>query len=792
MNHMLEGRGTYQDEKRLVLESGLFDVKRYANSYSVNTSSIHEAVEHYLTRGWKLGFDPSLKFSTSYYLKANHDVSCAGINPLIHYLRDGKAEGRLPLPPFEPLPVAVASVKIPSDAEWALLDRFWRASSEPIVDVIVPVYAGRDETLRCLYSVLMAPQKTPYRLVVVNDHSPDIELRVAIEKLAARSWIELYETPTNQGFVAACNLGMRLHCDRDVVLLNSDTEVHNDWLDRLRDAALRSRRTATVTPLSNNAEICSYPHICRNNQSALKICDNELDALAAAVNAGKEIEIPTGVGFCMYVRRACIDEIGLFDLENFGFGYGEENDFCRCALRAGWRSILAPNIFVRHYGGTSFGESKLARVRKAIETVEARHPGYLAEVGEFIRADPVQPCREALDIARLAHRAKRKGAILFVNHDRGGGTERHAQDLAGLLEENGYAVFFCRPVRHSQCVQIVDPIATDIPNLPEFNLTSDLGSFILFLQKIAVTHIHVHHLADFHEKMGDFLRVAAQQAKIPYDVTIHDYMPVCPRINFIDWSGIYCGEPPQQVCETCIRKIGSPFGSPVVWEWRDRFARLFRDARRIFVPDLDVARRMQRYMPGLTFQVRVHLEPIVLKRSSRKTGGGSGDRTNRTIVVIGAIGPHKGVELLLKCARIALDSAPGLEFTVLGYTDRDCEFRELANVSIAGRYAEADLHSRLIDLNADVAWFPAVWPETYSYTLSAALAAGILPAAFDFGAISSRLRTLGWGELMPLKFMLHPDQIVERLATMPLREFPAGGLPPPPCYDNPLESYYGL
>jgi hypothetical protein len=85
-----------------------------------------------------------------------------------------------------------------------------------------------------------------------------------------------------------------------------------------------------------------------------------------------------------------------------------------------------------------------------------------------------------------------------------------------------------------------------------------------------------------------------------------------------------------------------------------------------------------------------------------------------------------------------------------------------------------------------------VWPETYSYTLSAALAAGILPAAFDFGAIASRLRSIGWGELMPLEFMLHPHQIVERLAAMPLRECPAGGLPPPPCYDNPLESYYGL
>src|SRR2546430_13022635 len=49
-------------------------------------------------------------------------------------------------------------------------------------------------------------------------------------------------------------------------------------------------------------------------------------------------------------------------------------------------------------------------------------------------------------------------SILFVNHVRGGGTERHAQDLAAILEDNGSAVFFCRPAPdRSQRVRIVDP-----------------------------------------------------------------------------------------------------------------------------------------------------------------------------------------------------------------------------------------------------------------------------------------------------------------------------------------------
>jgi len=785
----------FTDDNRLVLESGFFDVNYYVSSSTVEFASDSEAVQHYLTTGWKRNFDPSPRFRTSYYLNTNDDVLRAGANPLLHYLRNGRAEGRQPLPPFEEFQhgVAVASPKAPHDAEWALLEERWDISSDPLVDVIVPVYKGHEETLRCLYSVLAAPQKTPYRLVVVDDNSPDIELRLEIEKLSARGFIELYKTPTNQGFVAACNLGMRLHPHRDVVLLNSDTEVHNNWLDRLRGAALRTRRVATVTPLSNNAEICSYPHFCKNNRYALELGDAELDALAAEVNAGIDIEIPTGVGFCMYVRRACLDEIGLFNLEKFGVGYGEENDLCRRAMRAGWRNILTTNVFVRHYGGASFGESKLARVCKAIEMVEALHPGYLTEVGEFIRADPVRPRREALDAARLARRAAPGGAILFVIHTWGGGTEKHAQDLAKCLEENGVAVLFCRPTAdRSGRFRIADPIALDTPNLPEFDPTDDPRGFALFLQKIGVTHIHIHHLADFHENAGDFLRAVAQQAHIAYDVTIHDYMAVCPRINFIDASGIYCGEPSLDVCEICVQTSGSPFRALVVREWRERFARLLGSARCVFVPDIDVARRMRRYMPDRAVEVRPHPERATYVRPLSNGGQYNHDRTSRTVVVVGAIGPHKGSQLLLECARAALEIAPGLQFAVLGYTDRDDCFRDLNNSWITGRYAEAELHDRLIDLGADIAWFPAVWPETYSFTLSAALAAGILPAAFDFGAIASRLREIGWGELMPLQFMLDPKRIVECLSTMPLSPCPASRLPTPPSYDKPLKSYYAL
>ncbi len=106
---------------------------------------------------------------------------------------------------------------------------------------------------------------------------------------------------------------MQLHPRRDVVLLNSDTEVYDRWLDRLSVVAKRNAQTGTVTPLSNNATICSYPHFPEENPFPLELDYAELDGMIGELNAGFEVEAPTGVGFCMYIKRQCIKDVGLFD-----------------------------------------------------------------------------------------------------------------------------------------------------------------------------------------------------------------------------------------------------------------------------------------------------------------------------------------------------------------------------------------------------------------------------------------------------------------------------------------------
>jgi O-antigen biosynthesis protein len=212
--------------------------------------------------------------------------------------------------------------------------------------------------------------------------------------------------------VRSVNRGMALHPERDVVLLNSDAEVANDWLDRLAAAAQSADDVATVTPFSNNATICSYPFEGWTAGVPGTLGLAALDRLFAQANRGQRADIPTAVGFCMYIRRACLDRIGAFDAERFGRGYGEENDFCLRASAAGWRHVIAADVFVFHEGAVSFSEGRAAQLATASAALLERHPGYAALVHEFLSRDPLAPLRTAVDHARAAVSPAEAAAVL--------------------------------------------------------------------------------------------------------------------------------------------------------------------------------------------------------------------------------------------------------------------------------------------------------------------------------------------------------------------------------------------
>lgn len=270
------------------------------------------------------------------------------------------------------------------------------------VDVLIPVYRGLRETLECIDSVLRNRKhnRTAHRLIVLDDATPDEELHQRLLEFASRGQIHYLRHHANLGFIRSMNRGMILHPQSDVVWLNADTRVHGDWLDRLHQVAYQADDIASVTPFSNNGELMSFPASRVSNPMPGAAEQADLDRLASTLGQ-PAIEIETGCGFCLYIRRQALDDVGYLDEMHLLRGYGEETDWCLRAQSRGWRHMGATNLFVAHQGGVSFGEEKILRVAHNNALLRRRYPLAESRFQAFCRHDPLHEARQSLQHARL-------------------------------------------------------------------------------------------------------------------------------------------------------------------------------------------------------------------------------------------------------------------------------------------------------------------------------------------------------------------------------------------------------
>ena len=645
------------------------------------------------------------------------------------------------------------------------------------VDIIVPVYRGLADTRLCIDSVLASTNQSAWRLVVINDASPEPEVTAWLRERAAQEpRITLLENPDNLGFVGTVNRGMALSDRHDVLLLNSDTEVAGDWLDRIRAAAYGDAKVASVTPFSTNATICSYPRFCEDNPLPPGHTTASLDALCARTHPGAVVDVPTGVGFCMYIRRDSLHDVGLFDTDNFGKGYGEENDFCQRAQAKGWRNLHLLDTFVLHTGGVSFGDSKSPRERAAMATLARLHPRYALDVHAFVQDDPARPYRLALDVARIQSTAL--PVILAVLHDRAGGTVRHVRELARHLA--GHAQFLTLTPAADATVLLRMADKAEGFELA-FRLRDQANDLLALLRHLRVCHVHYHHLLGH----GQLVRDLPALLGVGHDVTAHDYYSYCTHISMTGEDGRLLPEPAPGQCGCCTPDMPAPlYGT--VGPWRGENARLLTSARQVIAPSHDCARRIAAFAPAARVLAVPHMDiPPGATLPTSAPQPMAHDRPLK-IVVIGALSVIKGADLLEAVALEAARRGAPLELHLLGYGYRHLQTQPRSRLTIHGQYADEDLPGLLAWLQPDIVWFPAQWPETYSYTLSAALQAGLPVAVPDIGAFAERVLGRPWSWVLP--WNQTSAQWVDSFTQLRSAHFASATPPTPPTGDTPAHS----
>lgn len=618
------------------------------------------------------------------------------------------------------------------------------------IDVVIPVYRSPSDLAACLAG-LRRELPPSCRIVLVDDAAPDPALQDLMRSLAASGEVILLRHGTNLGFPAAANTGLR-HAGingadpRDVLLLNTDTLTPAGLVQRLAAVAYGEAGIGSVTPLSTDGSIVSYPRPGQAGPPLTQAGLDRLDALAAAADPGGAVELPTGVGFCMFIRHDCLQAVGPLREDLFAQGYGEENDWCLRARHLGWRHVAATGVVVAHAGGRSFGAARQALLARNGRLLERLHPGYDAQVAAFEATDPLAPARRALDAAAWPAAVRRAGAVILVSHALGGGVRRFLEDRCGQVRDAGLRPIVLTPAPGG--CRVTDGAASADANLV-FRLPDEWPALQALLAADGARWVELHHT------LGHDAGIAGLPARLglPYDVFVHDFHLWCPRITFCGPARRYCGQPGAAECEACIHAMGSRLGAPVpIGTLRARSAAIMRGARRVVAPSQDTADRVAHDCPGLLPVVRpweaaADLAPCP---DNGLHPAGTGRQGDILVVVPGAIGVDKGFDVLLACAWDAAQRALRLRFVVVGHTMDDGALMATGRVFVTGAYAEAEAVAVVAAVQADLGFIPSVWPETWCYTLSTLLQAGLPVGAFDLGAQAERIRASGAGFTMAL------------------------------------------
>jgi GT2 family glycosyltransferase/glycosyltransferase involved in cell wall biosynthesis len=756
-------------------EARYFDADYYCQTYSdVGTADV-EPLHHYRHWGVIEGRNPNAFFAAEWYLRQNPDVRDAGMNPLHHYAAFGAGEGRNPHPRFDAsfyvnqVPEAAAdplfyhlrtgrALGLPTERRFDLAEAMPSGGTPHAppggveVDIVIPVYRGLVATRRCLRSLLRDPEpglrRLLHRIIVIDDASPEPALSRYLDRLAARRFIHLLRNPTNLGFVASVNRGIAEAGARDVVLLNADTEVPAGWLARLAGQAYSHPRVATVSPFSNNATLCSYPAV---EGGPLPFGETlaRIDAACLAANAGRAVTVPTTVGFCMYLRRDALDELGAFDTETFGRGYGEENDYCMRANAAGWRHLLACDLFVYHEGEVSFGDNAPERAA-SVAPLEARWPDYRRRVGIHVRLDEARPFRVAATLRLFATNGL--PTILAVQHAYDGGIGQYVRALAAQCQ--GVAnLLLLRATMHGEGVRLGAPAVRHHPELliprrePPHSADTEaadeaaptaeaglLADVLALLRPLRVARVHVQHWVNLRLD----LRALIGALGVPFDLTIHDWFTICPRINLLPVAdGPSCGEPAPAVCDRCIQARDDTAAHDIIG-WRAEQAWLPRLADRVLCATQDSIDRLARH--GLADRaVLAPLEamPAVIPPRPRMRPQQRHGAAPLRIAVLGVLADHKGARAVTTFAELA--PVGRFAITLIGKSERAIPAEAQHCLVETGSYEPSALPDLIARVDPDVIWFPASWPETWSYTLTAGILSGRPIVASDIGAFRQRL-----------------------------------------------------
>lgn len=596
------------------------------------------------------------------------------------------------------------------------------------VDIIVPIYNGKPYLVKLFQGI----EKTnmSYRLLLIDDASEDAATIEFIKEYAEQHEnTELIRNARNMGFVGSVNRGLAM-ARNHVVLLNTDIELPNKWLERLIAPIVKDPTVASATPFTNSGTICSFPEFLKDNTIFNRLAVDQIDAFFKEIRS-MYTTIPTGVGFCMAMNQKAIREVGLLDQKTFGKGYGEENDWCQRAIQKGFRNVMVENLYVYHnHGGTFTSEDKKELMKINQEKLAHKHPHYANLVGEYIDKDPMGAVR-AYAFCRLTASLENNRYLIF-HHTLGGGANQYIQNYAEKQRNEGAVTAVVQYQKQTECYQIeyqwkqykILLTALTLEEVFHFAVRIDVNQVIVN-QLVGYPHVEEHL-----QKIREF----SEEHCLHLTAMLHDYYAICPSIYLLNHQSEFCHIPGSTECEACFQKNANcdNYELATIREWRGVWRSFLQACHEVRVFSQDSANLIQKAYGGLD-QVRIlpeqHTVMIPLEKQYKST-------SVLTVGLIGTLTELKGARFVERMLDIAEERKLSVRFVLCGSSPNRIRH---SGYYETGAYRPEMLPRLVLENDIDLFFISSICPETFSYTTQEVIEMGIPVACLPLGAPVERI-----------------------------------------------------
>lgn len=614
-------------------------------------------------------------------------------------------------------------------------------------DIIIPIYNAYDCLTECIDSVIKNTDLKENRLILINDKSTDERVEKLLKEYGKKySAIKILTNDENLGFVGTVNRGMRLS-KNDVLLLNSDTVVTKNWLKKIKECAYSQPMVATVTPLSNNATLASVPKIFEDNKLPKGISIEEMGEIVERCSYNDYPELPTGHGFCLYIKREALNQVGYFDEESFGKGYGEENDFCFRCFDVGYRHLLCDNTYIYHKESQSFSEEKDQLRERAQKILEERYPNYENALKHWLSTRPIKYIGN--NVGFEMGQTKTKPNILCLIHDwknvdeHVGGTTLQVYDLIKKLR-NKYNFHVLAPEDGIYKLHSYWSESESIIKYPGFQEFKNYGFYNSvykemveeITQNFGISAIHINHMKGHYFDIVDI----ATEKKIPFYFSVHDFYAVCPITNKLYVGQSYCGNPTEKKCRECLRNYqGLVQENRLIDNWHKVWSPLLSNAEMVIAPSESAKEEILLTYKDMKITAIEH--GVDLERQYLDLTVDDGSSMN--IAFVGVMAKHKGRDIMFDLVK--KKRMKNVKIHLFGSIQEETLGNSKYFVN-HGPYNREDLPKLLKEHNIKLVCMFSIWPETYSYTLTESISAGVPVLAINLGAVGERIQKykLGW------------------------------------------------